>query len=146
MKRFLPLLLLATSICFPTGSLANTEAQQDEAINFADSEVKRICVANWDNNGDGELSYAEAATVQDLGKVFSENTSIASFDELQYFTGLTHIGEQAFYSCFALSSVLIPENVTTIGEYAFNGCASLSSITIPARVTSIGNVAFQECI
>ena len=36
-------------------------------IEFADAEVKRICVENWDTNGDGELSYKEAAAVTDLG-------------------------------------------------------------------------------
>ena len=48
-------------------------------ITFADDNVKAICVANWDTNGDGELSYAEAAEVTDLGQVFRNNSIIISF-------------------------------------------------------------------
>ena len=52
-------------------------------ITFADANVKALCVANWDTNGDGELSYAEAAAVTSLGEVFRNQPSITSFNELQ---------------------------------------------------------------
>ena len=48
-------------------------------IIFADVNVKAICVANWDTNGDGELSEAEAAAVTDLGTVFREKNNIPDF-------------------------------------------------------------------
>ena len=35
-------------------------------ITFADPAVKALCVAHWDTDGDGELSYEEAALVTDL--------------------------------------------------------------------------------
>ena len=113
-------------------------------ITFADANVKAICVANWDSDGDGELSEAEAAEVTDLGELFKGNTTIKSFNELQYFTGLTTIGNSAFSDCSSLSSITIPDVVTSIGEYAFDGCSSLSSITIPSSVTSIGESAFAN--
>ncbi len=118
---------------------------QSTNINFADAAVKAICVANWDTNGDGELSYAEAAAVTDLGESFKDNSEIASFDELQYFTGLTSIGDAAFNGCSGLTSVTISESVTSIGSRAFQGCAGLTSVTIPESVTSIGAWAFQNC-
>ncbi len=67
-----------------------------ENINFADANVKALCVANWDTDGDGELSTTEAAAVTSLGTVFNYKKTITSFDELQYFTGLMSIGESAF--------------------------------------------------
>ena len=120
---------------------------QNGNINFIDANVKAICVANWDSNGDGELSYAEAAAVIDLGQVFSENTEITSFEELQYFIGLTSISSSAFYGCSNLSgSLYIPNSVTSIGNNAFNGCSGLTgSLTIPNSVTTIGNQAFYGC-
>ena len=58
---------------------------------------------------------------------------------------VTSIGELAFYNCFPLTSVTIPNSVTSIGYRAFYYCISLTSITIPDSVTSIGYAAFQEC-
>ena len=113
-------------------------------IEFADANVKAICVANWDVNGDGELSEVEAAVVTDLGEVFKDNAEIISFDELAYFSGLTSIGNSAFSGCTSLASVTIPSSVTSIGNEAFADCISLTSIEIPNSVTSIGEWAFAS--
>jgi len=126
-------------------SLVEDSYINDRIINFADANVKAICVANWDTNGDGELSEAEAAAVPDLGEVFKGNTTITSFNELQYFTRLTSISNLAFNNCSALKSVTIPNSVTSIGERAFSFCSSLTAITIPNSVTSIGDGAFWNC-
>ena len=112
-------------------------------ITFADANVKAICVANWDTNGDGELDEDEAAAVTSLGEVFKDNTTITSFDELQYFTGLTTI--YAFSGCSGLTSITIPESVTSIGHDAFQNCSGLTSINIPESVTNIGYGAFDGC-
>jgi hypothetical protein len=115
-------------------------------IHFADSQVKELCVANWDQDGDKELSYAEAAAVTDLGEVFKNNTNIQSFDELQYFTGLTAIGDSAFYDCSRLTSVVLPETVTAIGASAFQYCLYLSSIRLSENLESIASDAFWNCV
>ncbi len=115
-------------------------------ISFADANVKALCVANWDTNGDGELSYGEAAAVTDLGNVFKSNRNITSFNELQYFTGLTSIGENTFNYCRNLTSIVIPNNVVTIGYDAFYECDALAALDIPNSVTTIANSAFYGCI
>ena len=129
----------------PAVRLEFGQSPSNSIIQFADAKVKELCVANWDTNGDGELSKAEAAAVTDLGEVFRENTEITSFNELQYFTGLTSIGVGAFISCSGLTSVTIPSSVTGIGAWAFSDCSSLTSITIPNSVKSIENQAFYGC-
>ncbi len=118
---------------------------QSNIISFVDANVKTICVQNWDTNGDGELSIGEAAEVTNLGTVFQSNVNITSFDELQYFTGLTSIGDLAFWGCSGLTSITIPSSVTSIGDLAFWGCSGLTSITIPSSVTSIEGSAFRDC-
>ena len=115
-----------------------------EAIVFADPAVKALCVANWDTNGDGELSYPEAAAVTSLGSVFYEE-SITTFNELQYFTGLEYIDDEAFANCTQLTSVIIPSSVTFIAYESFWNCSSLTSVTIPSSVTTIGDEAFYDC-
>ena len=114
-------------------------------IVFADANVKALCVANWDTNSDGELSYAEAASVTSIGEVFKWNEDITSFNELQYFSGLTSIENWAFSYCSGLTEVTFSNSVTSIGEYAFYGCSGLTEVTIPNSVTSIKGFAFANC-
>ena len=120
--------------------------EMENTIVFADPNVKAICLANWDNNGSGELSFAEAAAVTSLGVVFKGDTTITSFEELQYFTGLSAISANAFRNCSNLTGTLyIPNSVTSIGDYAFSNCGFTGSLTIPNSVTTIASYAFQNC-
>ena len=57
-------------------------------IDFADQEVKAICLQHWDKNGDRELQIDEAQAVTSLNAAFCNNPVIRSFDELRFFTGL----------------------------------------------------------
>ena len=142
-----------TTLYVPTGSRAAYLAADywkefkeivalEDIISFADEIVKTICVSNWDTNGDGELSYAEAAAVTSIEGIFQKK-SITSFDELQYFKGLTCISYSAFEDCRNLTSVTIPNSVMSIDLRAFYLCSSLTSVTIPNSVTSIGSNAFR---
>ena len=121
------------------------ESSVSPIINFVDASVKALCVTNWDTDGDGELSEAEAAAVIDLGTAFCWNSRITSFDELKYFTGLRCINSQAFMGCTSLASVTIPDGVASIEHAAFHSCKNLSTITIPNGVIVIGDEAFSQC-
>ena len=43
------------------------------------------------------------------------------------------------------SSIDIPSGVTNIGQYAFYNCNNLSTVTLGQNITSIGYYAFDEC-
>ena len=58
---------------------------------------------------------------------------------------VTTIGNEAFSSCYNLTSITIPNSVTSIGYSAFQDCGGLTSISIPNSVTSIGYSAFYSC-
>lgn len=99
----------------------------NKVITFVDSTVKDICVANWGGSYvENEITEYEAAQVTSLGTVFKGNTSITSFNELQYFTGLTTLKE-AFRTCTNLQSVTLPKTSRMTSMYdAFLTCSSLS--------------------
>ena len=65
-----------------------------------------------------------------------------SFSSYVIPSGVTSIGDNAFYGCKKLASVTIPSGVISIGYRAFYECTKLASITIPSGVTSIGEYAF----
>ncbi|MGM9810089.1 MAG: leucine-rich repeat protein [Paludibacteraceae bacterium] len=89
-----------------------------------------------------EKGKVEVIYVDSLASTISIPETV-SFNEQTY--SVTSIGENACYSCSALTSITIPNSVTRIGNSAFNGCYSLTSITIPNSVTSIGEEAFYGC-
>jgi hypothetical protein len=72
-------------------------------------------------------------------------TSDHSLTSVNIPSGVTKIGEMAFYQCVFLTSVNIPSSVTTIGEQAFDSCGNLTSLNIPPSVTMIGKKAFNGC-
>jgi hypothetical protein len=132
---------------FTVGGNRNLVAQFINAnfIYFADPVVESICLEHWDSDGDGFFSYTEAAAVTDLGQAFRDKDNITSFDELQYFTGLTYLNEYEIDNCDNLTSVILPESITYIGYSAFGTCPNLSSIILPEGLTSIDTYAFYGC-
>lgn len=128
------------------------QSVDEDYIVFADPNVEAICAANWGKKG--KLTYKQAAKVTSLADVFKKNTTITSFDELQYFTSLTALGTSAtitqnthsqFYGCTALTSITLPPSLTMIGSYSFYGCTSLSNISGLENVTVLGREAFVNC-
>ena len=124
-KIFLPLILLM---------LWSTKANAyDYAYNGLYFNVDVLTsTASLTNNGTGNYS----------GNIHIPEKFIGP-KEIEYV--VTSIGENAFYGCWNLNSVSIPNTVTNIGKYAFYGCSNLTTITLPNMVTEIGEGAFREC-
>lgn len=138
-------------------------------IEFADMYVRKVCVNKFDTNGDGEVSLMEAQSVEyfesDFFGIYQE--FVTSFDELQYFSGITNLAatfreckrlksvtlppklvslSSTFYNCLELECVTgLDEPLSYIGASTFAYCKKLRSITIPKTVKEIGEYAFYFC-
>ncbi|MCH5314369.1 MAG: leucine-rich repeat domain-containing protein [Eubacterium sp.] len=93
-------------------------------------------------SGKGSMSNYDYSSTHSSPPWHSNYTYIKTV-EIQ--SGVTSIGDDAFFDCESLTSVAIPNSVISIGDYAFYFCTSLTSITIPNSVTSIGDHAFWVC-
>ena len=120
------------------------QSADPNVIQFEDEAVKAICVGYWDFDNDGELSYNEAAKVTDITNVF-RGTNISTFNEFQYFTGLTEVSKYTFTGCEDLIRIIIPQNVNIIDEHAFANCTNLARITLNTSLTTICIYAFGNC-
>ena len=107
-------------------------------IVFVDSEVESICATTW---GDGTgLTEAQAAAVTyaQFGETFKGNTEITSFDEFQYFTGVTETRAQSFDGCSNLTQITLPSTFTKfVQANVFRNCYELVRISGFENLTSV---------
>ena len=71
--------------------LSPTEVESDYDslfVQFEDGNFKAYCVGNFDSDGDGEVSYAEAKVVT---RIDVSNKSISSLKGIESFTNLTYL-------------------------------------------------------
>lgn len=99
-------------------------------IQFKDDTVRSICLQNFDSNGDGIITIEEAASITDIGTIFS-GSKISSFNEFEFFTGITSINSNAFRNS-TIKSVELPSSLMSIGWGAFFQCRSLSVVKVHA--------------
>ena len=108
-------------------------------IRFEDPEVKRICVENWDKDGDGELSMEEAAAVSSIGTKFRNDSNITNLNDFQYFHNVRQLNE-AFSYCTGLVDVRFWEGVEELGDNCIGYCPSVRLIDFPSTIKSLGQM------
>lgn len=106
-------------------------------IRFEDPEVKRICVENWDKDGDGELSMEEAASVSSIGTMFSYNNNITNLNDFQYFHNVRNLNN-AFAYCTGLVDVRFWEGVEELGDNCIGYCPSVRIVDFPSTIKHLG--------
>jgi hypothetical protein len=102
----------------------------------------------WKLGSEGTLTISGTGDMEnyDLDDVpwYSRSESIES---VVIKSGVTSIGESAFYDCRSLASVTIPKSVTSIGDYAFGYCRALEKFEVDLNnnnYTSVDGVLFDK--
>lgn len=132
------------------GSSAGGGGAPNKYIRFADPAVEAVLMANGVSSDGVGITKEDAAAVTTIGKWFNGNTTITSFKELQYFTGLTFLGasdstskDGAFYNCTSLQSVILPNTGLRLRRGAFSGCTSLTHVGNLDKVVRIDGYVFE---
>ena len=116
-------------------------------IRFEDPEVKRICVENWDKDGDGELSMEEAAAVSSIGTMFRGNMKIKDFSTFIFFTEIKGNEIGIFDGCKNLEKIVMPKG-STLQHTMFSNCVRLKEVVFPVNMKSspVLYETFSNCI
>lgn len=133
-------LLFATTIVALFCVMGGVSEDSDAAIGeeFTDGVMKYKITVEDDPNY--EVSVIDN---KDYYKGSIEIPSSVNHNEHDY--KVTAIGGQAFFCCYELTSVTIPDSVVKIEYRAFLFCKLLTSVTIPDSVTTMGDEAFRFC-
>ena len=126
-------------------TLMRNDTEMAKIDYMSDDILKKCGPANdeiWYTSSDGNIvtPYSTSALPSIVSNTYVDGKGI-----IKCASDITSIGENAFYSCTGLTSVIIPNSVTSIGELAFNACSGLSTVTIPDSVKTIGSDAFSRC-
>ena len=131
----LTVLAVVVVLAFAMFAVACTPASdQDDTSTEDDTWVKNDGLT-YKKNDDGTYQFYKCA--DDL-------TSVTILAEVNG-KAVTSIAVQAFYECYDLESVVIPDSVTEIGNEAFYSCIGLKEVVIPDAVTTIKSSAFWHC-
>lgn len=162
-----------TAVITYIGDYANYSGNSTE-IDFEITSVYGECGAQGDNltwtfDVDGVLTISGTGDMMDWSssnvpwsgyRVDAKNVVIGSgvtsigdyafycFNQLPELTvpnNIKSIGNSTFSSCEKLTDVVLPSSVTSIGDSAFYGCQGLQNIQIPQSVTTIGQRVFEKC-
>ena len=102
---------------------------------------------NWNLTSDGTLTVSGSGDMPDFfadrngTPWYSYNNDIK---KIVVKSGLTSIGEAAFYDCNATTAV-IADTVTEIDDNAFRRCMYLKTIELPSGLKELGDNAFYDC-
>ena len=116
--------------------------------NLSEKDLKANVTVN-PNKYQGDITIPESVTYEGVEYVV-KNVGEKAFYRCYDLTSVVipnsiiSIGQDAFSFC-GITSVIIPDNVYFIGERAFYGSIGITSVTISKNVNNIGSMAFADC-
>lgn len=100
------------------------------------------------------ITMDEAQAITELPAATSAlKSGLRTFDELQYFTGITSLGKRddssasttsPFVGCSNLTSITLPDSCIALGRSCFDGCSKLSSVK-NCKVKELYRSCFANC-
>lgn len=109
----------------------------EDGIRFALYQEHAEIIGHTDSFSAEELVIPETISDLPVTKIVSVETAEDSVLDIDT--------NGAFYGCYTLSKVTLPDSMREIGDYAFYGCKNLKEAVLPESVMHIGDRAFAMC-
>lgn len=116
--------------------LQKLSEEERKIIHFEDVRAKEFCVRHFDADGNGKLSYKEAAGVTDDAFFNAQSndaglvSSIEYFDELRFFTALTKLSKN-FPN---VKRITMPEGLSNVTHALFLYVSNMERFTIEGYI------------
>ena len=140
MKKVILPLLLALVLLF-----CSALAESSEGI----GATSGTCGENltWSLDEDGVLTISGAGDMADYTDSAPTpwDARKSAITAVVIESGVTSIGNYAFYRCGNLVELTLPEGLQSIGDNSFHSCGLLASVTLPDSVVSLGSNCFSYC-
>ncbi|MDO5805534.1 MAG: leucine-rich repeat protein [Eubacteriales bacterium] len=150
-KRLVSLVLAfgMLAACLPTAFAEENPPQQNltQSDQKAAAPTEGTCgeKVTWKLAG-GTLTISGAGDMKDYAdSTVPWKDSRDAITKVVVESGVTTVGDNAFYGCKNLTQVSLPAGLTCIGDSAFDGASSLTEIKIPDSVNEIKASAFRSC-
>lgn len=138
--------LLIVSFVLGMTACGNTSANDAEAVAITLVEGTQI---SWEYKAD-----SKTLVISGTGDIpGNDDTTLIPWYSVRHSvetveitaTGVSAIGNNAFYYMPNLKSIKLPDGVKTLGKGAFAFCSSLEAIDLPVGLESIGDSCFEAC-
>lgn len=88
----------------------------------------------------------DASKLNTASRTYSGTLTIpASVTSNNVTYSVTEVGDYAFYDCYTLKKLTLPEGIASIGESAFDYCSQLTDIDFPTSIMHIHYSALEQC-
>ena len=94
---------------------------------------------------DGDIGVSYVKPEGGTSDEFAKKIITREGDITELPSGITKIGDYAFYNCDNLKLTSLPNSITGIGSFAFAICDNLALTSLPEGLNNINNDAFNGC-
>ena len=119
-----------------------------DTISFKCPVTKEICVELWDRNGDGEISYEEAALATEVQRESFAGKNLNSFNEFRHFSCAEGVSWKcpldSLFEGSSLKSIVLPYTGVPLGKGMFRNCKDLEFVYTNFR--HVEEETFMNCV
>lgn len=124
-----------------TGNVNTTHTYADKGEYVISLDVADSCTLRLGTNSSSNCVLGPTTNTNLYNDVYRN-----MLQKVEIGKNVTAVGDSAFYECYSLASISLPETIAgSISISAFKYCSSLSFIVLPKDVTGIGGEAFYSC-